>query len=139
MRFKYADLTPNQFWDIYEMVFGYKDTALYPPVIVLARNDKMELIGFLAGYYHDQNTFYIQATGVLPKYRNKAMPRFFKGIMDYVLGETNIKYIICLINADDNHVLRIVLKDQFHIMGVRQTTKKRLLVELIKERSDDNL
>jgi len=134
MEYRLVETTKEEFDGLHKLVFGNIDPNMHPPIVIVAMQDK-ELIGFISGYFHNLNTFYIQALGIVPAHQKKGHARFFKEATAAIL-EGDVRYLMGWINAKDNVTLRIALSNGFHIMGTRTTTKGKLLVEIIKEKSE---
>jgi hypothetical protein len=123
--------TRGDFLALYREVFGADFTGdIIPPEITIARDaDTNEVVGFMAGHINFDGSFYIQSSGVLPKYREQGLSAHFKHLlMDHVS-------YICVTDNENVAAMRVLLAVGFKPMGMRQG-KKELFIEWCKEKCD---
>jgi hypothetical protein len=66
---------------LFKEVFG-KECRDIPEVVKVAKTKGGVTIGFLAGHWELDGTFYIEYSGVLPEFRNKGWVRYIKLMLD---------------------------------------------------------
>ncbi|MFQ5769721.1 MAG: hypothetical protein ACE5HX_04240 [bacterium] len=117
---------------LYQQVFGYWDSTHIPGMVIGLYNEKNELVGFLSGYAHTTEDFYIQAAGLLPGIRKKKEWEIIDLVIEYLEKTYDFKRFIAFIYNTNIKTLIVVLKKGWIIFGTR-TDGKQLLVEVIKE------
>lgn len=114
---------------LFEEVFGHSDIQQAPSIVVV----EGEIRAFLAGYWHNRNTFYIAHSGVRPKYNGKFLgTKLLRNCLRYIKENTGVRYFLTMTPNDNVPAIKVLLNTGFKIIGVRQDTNKNLYVEWIK-------
>ena len=119
----------NLYPALYKQIFQ-KEDANQCPSFVYVVFENGEYIGFLSGYLHNLNTFYIQYAGTIEEQRGYKTISAFKEVLKRI--NTEYQNVIFLIKNDNITAIKIALHEGFKIYGIRQDTEKNLYVEFIK-------
>ena len=117
---------------LFDMIFSdmdIKDTEQNPSIIYIAYDDN-RIIGFASGYLHNNIVFYIQYAGMIKECRGyKTLQAFREG-----LKKINEEYpvITCMIQNINIPAIKLALNENFVINGIRQDSRKKLYIEMIR-------
>jgi len=120
---------------VYPGIFSefFPDETLNPadaPAMVYVGQQE-DIIGFLAGYFHNLETLYIQRIGLRQDLRGKQLTMgFFVEAVEY-LRRQGIRYLIGAIENTNRAALIAALKAGFLVNGCRVDTRGKLFVEMI--------
>ena len=104
-----------------------------PFQVVTGEDDGGELVGFLAGYWHNQETLYIQRIGLDQSLRGKHLAMQFVPEVFAWAYQQGIRYLMGVVENTNIPALVVALKAGFRIIGTRMDTNGKLYVEIIKE------
>lgn len=68
--------------ELYKSVFNSDCDAVPPTVIVGRKRDGGNIVAFIAGFWNNSNSFYIQNGGVLPEFQRSGVLRYFSCVLD---------------------------------------------------------
>ena len=104
-----------------------------PSVVVTGEDDSEGMVGFLAGYYHNRETLYVQRIGLDQSLRGKHLAMQFVPEVFLWAIQNGIRYLMGVIENTNIPPLVVALKAGFKIIGTRMDTNGKLYVEVIKE------
>lgn len=121
---------------IYKSVFKeYTNTGNFPMYVYLGKDDGT-FCGFLSGYTHNQNTWYLQRAGfTTDKQGRTSTLRMTREVI--AILHKDWKYIMSVVANTDFPALKMLLKVGFKIIGTRVDTGGVLWVEMIHESAQD--
>lgn len=126
-------ITPEntEYREIHNQIFpsdDYHSTSVYYKCF---ENDEYK--GFLSGYFHSLNTFYIQRIGIIELFKGtKQSERLANFIWDEIKKE-GIRFLMGTIETGNIPTIIVALKTGFIIHGFRVDTGGKQYVEIIKE------
>jgi hypothetical protein len=102
---------------LYNAVF---DTPIshIPDVIFICRHSDGRTVGFVAGFWNSDDSFYIQYSGVLPEFQGDGYTRYFDSML-----RKDITYD-CIIKNTNPKALIVALKVGFIPIGMTQKDNK---------------
>lgn len=121
-------------WDTYRTLFveafrTYDERQA--PTTVLLGLDGDRTVGFVSGYPHDKNTFYVQHIGFTTADLAGRFQVYSGSIA--ALHQYGYRYVIGLIAAANTKALIWGLQSGFQIVGTRQATSGELYVEVLRD------
>jgi len=127
----------KEYPEIYKTVFGEWTLNGNVPSLIYIGYEDDKYGGFLAGYIHNYDTFYLQRTGFIIEEQGKVTNKLrAKTAINILHQEWN--YILSLIRNDDIKPLKMALSIGFKIIGVRIDTQHNTWVELIHCKQEVN-
>lgn len=125
-----VDLAWDAYRDLYLRAFPAYDER-QAPTRVLAGVDGDRVLGFVAGYPHTQDTFYIQHIGFCTTDLADRFATYVGGLE--ALHQYGWRYLLGAIDARNPKAITWALKSGFRIIGTRQSTDGALFVEVLRE------
>jgi len=118
---------------IYTQVFGEFDSNHIPGYIYLGFRDEVYM-GFMAGYYHDRITFYIQRTGTTPDLRGKHLAQgILEDVMKYLKTEEKVIFLLAQIETTNLPAIITALHTGWLINGYFTDTAGTAYIRIIKD------
>ena len=118
---------------LFTKVFGKPPTLPLPPIVAITKGKE----GFLSGYWHGSQTFYIQYCGVMPEYQGKDFGTgYLKEGLGYIVENLNAKFFVTYTPNWNTPAMKVLINCGFYVFGIRQTTAGELLVEWLKIAGD---
>lgn len=112
---------------IAEEAFGRADRPT--PKALIVAGSLEDPVGYIAGHWINDKRFYIQDSGIMPKYRLRGNARHFGRIMKALDG-----YNISTLTRNDNVAsMKILLSTGFIPVGSRVGNEKVFYIEWLKE------
>jgi predicted GNAT superfamily acetyltransferase len=104
-----------------------------PAMVYTGEDAEHGMIGFLAGYFHNLETLYIQRIALTEDLRGRQLvPVFFAEAMAYA-RQGGVKYLMGAVKNTNRRALIAALKVGFLVNGLRMDTQGRVFVEVIFE------
>ena len=115
--------------EIYRSVFESSDDFQIPSIVYLGFENG-EYKGFISGYLHNIQTFYMQYAGIIKSKRGFGTVSMFREAVREMQKE--YAFILAAIRNDNIVAIKIAMNEGFVINGIRQDTGKNIYVELIR-------
>ena len=112
---------PQEYRRIHQRVFNRTDFKV-PPVVIVGRNDNGDIVGFISGFWNNDDSFYIQFAGVLPEYQKGPYLRYLSNCLD-----NNTNYDMAVENTN-TVTLKTVLSIGFIPIGYMSQEDKNFVM-----------
>lgn len=116
-------IDPKMFGLMYQAVFGVPYTLEIVPPVVEVVTEADSIVGFMAGHWNYDGSFYIQYSGVVPEHRKKGYAHYLKELLD---DKTDY---VCVTENTNIGAMKTLLDLAFIPMGVRQGGKGECFIE----------
>jgi len=117
---------------LYKECFGKPAPRAIPPIMLIAE-DKNRIFAFSAGYFHNNNTFYINSLGMIPKYRTKKNAVIYEKSFHAFYRRMGVKYLIGFVGNTNIRTLHVALRSGYLITGCRVSSDKKIYVIITKQ------
>ena len=94
-----------------------------PDLVEMATDDNGSIIGFIAGHWNYDDSFYIQFAGVVPEHRNNGYTAYLKQML-----KSGVSYI-CVTENTNVAAMRTLLTIGFLPIGMRHGGQQECFIE----------
>lgn len=123
----------GEYLKIYTQVFREFDSNHIPGSIYLGFRDDVYM-GFMAGYFHDKVTFYIQKIGISPELKGKHLAQgILEEVMQYLKTEEKVIFLFAQIETINIPAIITVLHTGWLVNGYFTDTAGVAYVRVIRD------
>ena len=99
-----------------------------PPPVMLVRKVAGKTIGFSAGYYKNDETFYVSSTGMIPEFRTKKGATACNKRFGEIYKAMGVKYLAGVIENTNKRAIFTALLSGYLIVGTRYSSDGKVYV-----------